>query len=151
MLHQWGQSCPQGELDVRKGQGAVLHHYCSGGSWCECSVVGEAAALHHERGPCRVVPVVGHTVVSRQDMPLWESNGLRLSGPVHPDSSNLQKSEINLSSESQHLILFLVNLLSYMKVMFDNYMRQVTVQTVKIKLLLETIKFHSETQFKLRL
>lgn len=84
-------------------------------------------------------------------MPLWESNGLRLSGPVHPDSSNLQKSEINLSSESQHLILFLVNLLSYMKVMFDNYMHQVTVQAVKIKLLLETIKFHSETQFKLRL
>lgn len=84
-------------------------------------------------------------------MPLWESNGLRLSGPVYPDSSNLQKSEINLSSESQHLILFLVNLLSYMKVMFDNYMHQVTVQAVKIKLLLETIKFHSETQFKLRL
>lgn len=32
--------------------------------------------------------------------------------------------------------------------MFDHYMRQVTVQTVKIQLLLETIKFHNETQFK---
>lgn len=35
-----------------------------------------------------------------------------------------------------------------MKVMFDNYMCQVTVQTVEIKLLLETIKFHNETQFE---
>lgn len=77
---------------------------------------------------------------------MGESNGLRLSGPIHPDSSNLQKSEINLSSESQGLILFLVNLLSYMKVMFDNYMRQVTIHTVKLHL--ETIKFHNETQLK---
>lgn len=63
------------------------------------------------------------------------SNGLRFSGPVHPGSSSLQKSEINLSSESQGLILFLANLLSCMMVMLDNYMRQATVQTVKIKLL----------------
>lgn len=80
--------------------------------------------------------------------PVGDSNGLRPSGPVHPNSSNLQESEINLSSESQGSILFLVNLLSYMTVMFDHYMRQVTVQTVKIQLLLKTIKFHNETQFK---
>lgn len=63
-------------------------------------------------------------------VPVGYSSGLRLSGPVHPDSSNLQKSEISLSSESQGLILFLVNLLSYMKLMFGNYMRQVTIQLV---------------------
>lgn len=80
--------------------------------------------------------------------PVGDSNGLRPSAPVHPNSSNLQESEINLSSDSQGSILFLVNLLSYMMVMFDNYMRQVTVQTVKIQLLLETIQFHNETQFK---
>lgn len=71
--------------------------------------------------------------------PVVASNGLRLSGPIHPGSSSLQKSEINLSSESQGLIPFLANLLSYMTVMLDNYMRQVIVQTVKIKLLPGTI------------
>lgn len=63
------------------------------------------------------------------------SSGLRLSAPRYPRSFGIQKSEINLSSESQGLLLFLANLLSYMTVMPDNYMRQVTVQTVKIKLL----------------
>lgn len=138
---------PQGELDIRKGQGAVLHHYCSGGGWCECSVVEgtmrEALAGLYQ--PWDTLWFQGFKVGCAS---VGNSNGLRLSGPVHPGSSNLQKSEINLNSESQGLILFLVNFLSYMKVMFDNYMHQVIVQTVKIKLLLMTIKFHNETQFK---
>lgn len=71
--------------------------------------------------------------------PVVPSDGLRLSGPIQPGSSSLQKSEINLSSESQGLILFLANLLSYMMVMLDNYMCQVIVQTVKIKLLSGTV------------
>lgn len=62
-------------------------------------------------------------------------NGLRFSGLIHPGSASLQRMEINLSSESQGLILFLANFLSYMTVMLDYYMRQVTVQTVKIELL----------------
>lgn len=95
-----------------------------------------AAALQDEPG---CTHHGAHHAFKAVQGPVVASNGLRFSVPIHPGSSSLQKPEINLSSESQSLILFLANFLSYMTVMLDNYMHQATVQTVKIKLLPGTI------------